>query len=109
MTNRTGFFANNSTLSIDKDPAAQLTYSLDWTEWLEEGDSIATVVWDAAARRNDPEPIVIVAEGKLNNQTYVELSGGQVNKTYIITAQVTTANGLVDRRNFRVNVIDRSA
>lgn len=109
MTNRTGFFANNSTLSIDKDPAAQLTYTLDWVQWLDPEDSLASVTWDAAARRNDPEPIIIVAQGMLGTQTYVELAGGQVSKTYIITAQITTANGLTDRRNFRVNIVDRTA
>jgi len=41
--------------------------------------------------------------------TYVELSGGQADKTYIVTSKITTANGLVDRRHFRLNVVNRSA
>lgn len=109
MTNRTGFYQTNTDLIIDKDPLAQLIYTLDWVNWLEAGDSLATVIFEAAARRNDPEPIVIESQGSQGTKTYVELSGGQVNKTYIITCAITTTNGLVDRRHFRVNVQDRSA
>ena len=108
--NRYGFTATNSGLTIDKDPSAQLTYTLDWTDWLESGDTIATVSWTAAARRNDPTPITIVSSGITNDtQTYVELSGGQADKTYVITAAITTSDGLADRRNFRINCVERSA
>jgi hypothetical protein len=106
--NRTGFVTTNSTVYIDKDPEAQLKYTFDWSEWL-ENDSIVSVEYTAAARRNDPEPIVIEDQGVQGDLTYVELSGGQLNKSYIISALVTTANGLIDRREFRVNVVNRSA
>jgi hypothetical protein len=106
--NRNGFVTTNSTVYIDKDPQARLKYSFDWTDWL-ENDSIASVVYTAAARRNDPEPIVIEDQGFQGTLSYVELSGGQVSKSYIISALITTANGLIDRREFRVNVTNRSA
>lgn len=108
--NRTGFQATNTGLSIDKDPNAQLTYTLDWTDWLEGNDTVATASWTAAARRNDPTPIVVESSGiAQNTKTYVELSGGQADKTYVITVEIQTADGLTDRRNFRVNCVDRSA
>ena len=109
--NRTGFQQTNTGLVIDKDTEAQLIYTFDWSEWLESSDTIATSSYSVAARRNDPEPIVIQGEGidANNTKTYVELSGGAANKVYIVTADVTTTNGLRDRRNFRINVVDRSA
>jgi hypothetical protein len=107
--NRTGFEITNTGLNIDKDPQAVLTYTLDWSNWLDSGDGVATVEWTAAARRNDPTPLVIETSGVADNQTYAELSGGQADKTYILTAKITTTDGLVDRRNFRVNVVNRSA
>ena len=109
--NRTGFQQTNTGLVIDKDAEAQLIYTFDWSEWLESSDSIATSTYTVAARRNDPEPIEIESSGIAsgNKKTYVELSGGAANKVYIVTAKVTTANGLIDRRNFRVNVVNRSA
>ena len=109
--NRSGFVQTNQGLEIDKDVEAQLVYTFDWSTWLEQNDTIATVVYTAAARRNDPTPIVIESSGitDSNTDTYVELSGGQENKTYIITAKVTTTDGIVDRRSFRVKVVARSA
>lgn len=108
--NRTGFNQTNYGLEIDKDVEAQLTYTFDWSTWLEGSDTISTVEYEVAARRNDPTPIVIESSGiSADTSTYVELSGGQVNKTYIVTAKVTTSDGIIDRRNFRVNVVNRSA
>lgn len=110
MQNRSGFEPTVAGLYITKDPQAQLTYTFDWSEWLDTGDTIALVEYSAAARRNDPDPITIVSEGIADNSTdtYVELSGGQLDKTYIITAKVTTGNGLIDRRNFRVKIQNRA-
>lgn len=108
--NRYGFIATNTGLTIDKDPVAVLTYTLDWSEWLSGSDTVVAANWTAAARRNDPTPILIVDSGiDEQRQTYVELSGGQHSKTYVITVQITTEDGLIDRRNFRVNCVDRSA
>jgi hypothetical protein len=109
--NRSGFNQTNYGLEIDKDAQAQLTYTFDWSTWLDAGDTIDSVEYSVAARRNDPTPIVIESSGLTdsNSDTYVELSGGQAEKTYIVTCKVTTANGLVDRRQFRVNVVNRSA
>lgn len=109
--NRTGFEILNSGLQISKDPAAQLTYTLDWSEWLESGDTISTVDWTVAARRNDPTPVTVASSGKdgTNTKTYIELAGGQADKTYIVTAEITTNDGLTDARSFRVLVEKRQA
>jgi hypothetical protein len=109
--NRTGFNQTNYGLEIDKDVEAQLTYTFNWSDWLDGGDTISTAEYSAAARRNDPTPIQIESSGiaDSNTDTYVEISGGQADKTYIVTVKITTANGLIDRRNFKVNVVNRSA
>jgi hypothetical protein len=82
--NRTGFEQSNTGISIDKDSEAQLTYTFDWATWLPNADTISTVVYTVAARRNDPAAMVIVASGKTSSTTYVELSGGAKNKVYIV-------------------------
>ena len=111
QTNRSGFNQTNYGLEIEKDVEAQLTYTFDWSEWLEAGDTVADVEYSAAARRNDPTPIELTSSGIADSSTntYVEISGGQVDKTYVVTVKVTTANGLIDRRNFKVIVTNRSA
>lgn len=106
----TGFELINQQLWIDKDPEAQLFYTFDWSDWLTGSDTISAAEYEVTARVNDPDPIVIESEGiSGGNKTFVELSGGVVNKSYLVSVKVTTSTGLVDRRNFRVKVENRSA
>ena len=109
MNLRGGFVQTNDYLVIAKDVEAQLIYTFDWSSWLATGDGIATAEYTVGARRNEPTPIVIESQGVDGDNTYVELSGGAEDKTYIVTCKVTTTDGLVDRRSFRVNVEARSA
>jgi len=105
----TGFQVNQSMLYIDKDPEAVLTYTFDWSEWLESNDAINAVEYSLQVRANDPKPLVNEDDGFVDSKTYITLSGGQVERTYTVTAKVTTTNGLVDRRHFKVKVYNRSA
>lgn len=105
----TGFFQTIQGLTIAKDTEAQLVYTFDWSEWLPAGDSLTAVNYTISARANDPDPLLKVAQGISGTKTFIELSNGQEGKTYVVTAAITTTDGLVDRRNFRVKVQARSA
>ena len=108
-TARSGFTQTIQGLTINKDTEAQLIYTFDWSQWLPSGDSIDTSEYTISARANDPDPLLKVTEGVQGDKTYVELSNGQEGKTYTVTCKVSTSNGLIDRRNFRVKVLARSA
>lgn len=99
----------NQQLWIDKDPEAQLFYTFDWSKWLTNGDTLEDAEYSVVSRVNDPDPVIKVSEGFTDSTTYVELSGGAVNKSYVVSVKVTTSNGLVDRRSFRVKIENRSA
>jgi len=105
----TGYVQTTQGLQIEKDTEARLTYTFDWVDWLPAGDSLSTVTYTVSARANDPDPLVRVSSGIQGSKTYVELRDGQEGKTYIVTAAITTTDGLIDRRYFRVKVLDRSA
>jgi hypothetical protein len=106
----TGFYIQNEQLYIDKDTSSQLTYTLDWSQWLATGDTIASASQTVQARANDPTPLVKVTSGvSSGTKTYIQLNGGQQDKTYTVFVTVTTANGLIERRNFKVRTISRSA
>lgn len=104
-----GFVQTIAGLQISKDPEAQLTYTLDWVDWLPTGDQLSTVNWTIQARANDPDPLVSVSSGITGTKTYIELDEGQVGKTYTVFCKITTNDGLEDRRFFRVKVENRSA
>jgi hypothetical protein len=106
--NMSGFEYINKQLTIEKDTTAQLLYTLDWTEWL-AGDTIASVEHTIQARVNDPKPLLMISDGIVDNKTYIELAEGQISKSYTVTAKITTTSGYIDRRNFKVNVGNRSA
>ena len=109
MATRTGFEQTIQGLTIKKDTEAQLIYTFDWSEWLPTGDSLSTHEYVITARANDPDPLIKVSSGITGATTYVELSDGQEGKTYTVTCKITTNDGLIDRRNFRVKVLARSA
>jgi len=107
---RSGYEQDNIGSWIAKDPSSQLIYSLDWSQWLPEGDTVASVTYTLQVRANDPAPLIKGTTGvQTGTITFVELSGGQVGKIYTVTAAITTVDGLVDRRNFRVKIENRSA
>ena len=56
---------------------------------------------------NDPDPVVAAGSGVIGNKTYARLQGGVAGKQYTVTQQVTTNDGLVDRRSYRVYVENR--
>jgi hypothetical protein len=105
----TGFVQTIQGLTIVKDTEAQLFYTFDWSQWLPAGDSLDSVEYSIQARSNDPDPLINESSGISGSNTYIELSNGQEGKVYTVTAKITTANGLIDRRNFRVKVQARSA
>lgn len=109
-TPRSGFEQTLQGLTIQKDTEAVLTYTFDWSEWLPQGDSIASVDYIVQARANDPDPLVLVNTGvESGTMTFIKLRDGQEGKIYTVSAKVTTNDGLIDRRNFRVKVLARSA
>jgi hypothetical protein len=106
----TGFERDAQGVWIRKDPESQLVYTFDWSDWLPQGDTVSTVSYTLQVRANDPAPLVKETQGvQGGTKTYVELSGGQVGKVYTVTAEITTVDGNIDRRNFRVRVENRSA
>lgn len=107
---KTGYLKDQQGIYILKDPQAQLVYTFDWSEWLPTGDSITSVNYTLQVRANDPDPLVREDQGiQSGTKTYVEISGGGVGKIYTVTAEIDTANGSTDRRNFRIKVENRSA
>lgn len=107
---KTGYEQDTLGAWIKKDPQAELIYSMDWSEWLPQGDTLASVSYSLQVRANDPQPLIKSNEGVQSGTiSFVELSGGQVGKTYTVTAAITTTDGLLDRRSFRLKVENRSA
>lgn len=81
-----------------KDPSANTLYGFDWSSWLQTGETISVSVWfchpDMSIVSSDYDP----------SGTSVLVSGGKRQRKYVITNRITTSNGRIEDRSFRVEV-----
>jgi hypothetical protein len=107
--NITGFKQSVKGQYIPKDPDAQLTYTVDWTDWLIDSDTLSVAEWAVSTISGDANPLTVEANGIVTGtqQAYVELSGGTAGEIYEVKNTITTTDGAVDVRRFKVKVENR--
>jgi len=88
-----------------KDPDAVLDYSIDWTDWIVSGDSIATSTWaiDVAPDAD----LEIDSSSIVSGVPTVWLSGGTAGETYVVRNRVVTADSRTDDRSIVIHVRSR--
>lgn len=85
-----------------KDPAAALDYEMDWSAWLEDGETISAV------EITSPDGALTVTNASTaNGKVLWRLAGGVANIDYTITVQITTSSEQVDHRSVRIPVRDQ--
>ncbi len=113
MANLTGFRTDRDGLYAVKDPASNIQYGLDFTDYLNAGDSvssatvaISTVSGDSSplALPTNPSTDVTITGGTLVN---VRVNGGSVQNVYTIKITIVTSQGDTDARSFRVIVQEK--
>ena len=109
MTTQTGFRQDTLGSYIDKDPGAILTYSIDWSDWMPANETIANSVMAVSTISGDPSPMIVIEQGFQANAAvaYAELDNGSAGNIYTVTNTITTTNGAVDVRRFRIRVVQR--
>lgn len=109
MTTQTGFKQDNQGSYIEKDPAAVLVYSIDWSDWMEAGDAIANSTMTVSTVSGDPAPLDVKSSGfqAQANVAYAELQAGSAGNIYTVTNTITTEDGATDARRFKVRVQNR--
>ncbi len=85
---------------FNKDPDAELDYSVDWESWL-ASDTIATSTWTV--------PAGLTEESSSNTTTKgtVVLSGGTAGQRYCVVNRITTAGGKIDDRTIYIDMIEK--
>jgi hypothetical protein len=98
MAETTGFQKDAEGYWIAKDPNAAKEYTIDWGNWLVNGDTLLNVNW------NIPVGVAKEAEGITpeGDKAWIKLSGGVLGKNYIITAHIETVQGRIDDYSFRL-------
>lgn len=103
MATLTGFKTDRVGAYIEKDPYAQLDYSLDFSNYLPTGDTISTITITAASG------ITVVSSSNTDTVATAIISGGTAGTIYNVEFKITTANALQDSRNFRIKVLEKQA
>tara|TARA_B100000900_G_scaffold355859_1_gene325310 strand:+ start:1844 stop:2197 length:354 start_codon:yes stop_codon:yes gene_type:complete len=108
----TGYQKDAQGIFILKDSDANIKYSLDFVDYLNTGDSLATVTVTIGTISGDSAPLAFPT----GSGTDVNISGtkaifrvhaGTTGNIYPIEVKITTANGDTDARHFRIVVKDK--
>lgn len=70
-----------------KDPDAQLDYTVEWANFLEDGETIATAIFVVPAGLSQP-----FLSAHDDDTATVWISGGVLGQKYLVTCRVTTTN-----------------
>jgi len=110
MADLTGAKSDNKGLFFTKDPDANLVYAIDWTNYLNTGDTISSKDVTIETITGDSAPLAfptneatdVTVSG--NKQVNIRLNAGTVGNEYNVDVKVVTANGDTDSRRFRIIV-----
>lgn len=108
MATITGFLKDNEGIYIPKDTEAVLTYSLDWTDWLSNGETISSSLFTVETITGDGDALTKDTQSSTDYVTTIKVSGGTAGNIYKIYNTITTSGGLTERRYFRIKVESRS-
>jgi hypothetical protein len=80
-----------------KDPNSTLPYTIDWSAWL-GSDIIISSTWIV------PTGITQVSSAMTSTTTTINLTGGTLNASYIITNRIYTVDGKIQDQSFKIYI-----
>lgn len=97
----------------NKDKDETLDYSVDWSRFLQTGETISSVTWkikdsDGAkvsfSTSNTVDGLTLTSVSNTNTIATVFLSNGTDNKQYTLYCNVTTSTGRVAERPVKIRI-----
>lgn len=87
---------------FQKQPADQLDYDLDFSDWLTDDDTIT----GAVATSSVPDELIVQSVQVFASIALVKIwiAGGVSGATYKITATITTSQGRIKELEFKIRV-----
>lgn len=83
-----------------KQPADQLDYDLDFSDWLTATDTITGVV----ATSSVPAELEVLSASVAGPMVKIWIRGGVSGATYKVTATITTSEGRIKELEFKIRV-----
>ena len=92
----------------DLDPNEIQAYSVDWSRFLNTGDTISSVAWlingTVTASYGIVDNLTLVQPTNTTTVATVRITGGNVGQKYKIGCRVTTSDGLVYERSIFLTI-----
>lgn len=98
MTATTGFERDNVGLFMRKDPESVMDYFVDYSTFLESGDTISTQTTVADTGLTVDSSVIQSGDKKVK----MVLSGGTVGTAYTVKVTANTTDGLTFVHRFRI-------
>lgn len=87
---------------FQKQPADQLDYDLDFSDWLTDTDTITGVV----ATSSVPLEMPVLSAAVSGATAKIWVAGGLNGVTYKVTSTITTSEGRIKELEFKIRVRD---
>jgi len=105
----TGYQRDQAGIFINKDPDANLTYALDFVDYLAEGDSLSSATVTIGTISGDAAPLAFPTAPATDTsisgtKVIFRVNAGTAGNIYPIEVKIVTANGDTDARHFRIAV-----
>jgi hypothetical protein len=92
----------------DLDPNEIQAYSVDWSRFLNTGDTISSVAWlvngTVTGSYGITDNLTLVQHTNTTTVATVRITGGNVGTKYKISCRITTADGLVYERSIFLTI-----
>lgn len=108
-TQLTGFLQDHVGSFIMKDPAAELTYSVEWDDYLFGADTLlsTSITIDAVAGDPAGTALRVLSSGVTSTKAFALIDRGTAGEIYTVVVNIITNNGVRDTRRFRIKVEPR--
>ena len=88
-----------------KDPDAVLDWRFNWSQWLEDAETITS--HEILVEDDSEAPVSVVSSDHVEGAVVVFLSGGTARNTAEVTCRISTDQNRTDDRTIRIRVRER--
>jgi hypothetical protein len=92
----------------DLDPNEIQAYSVDWSRFLNTGDTIQSVAWlvngTVTASYTTTEGLNLLQPTNTDTVATIRITGGNVGTKYKVSCRITTADGLIYERGIFLTI-----
>ena len=88
-----------------KDPASNVDFSIDWSSWLQSGETIASANW--SVEPSGDASLSLGAQTSGSTVTSVFVSGGVAGHRYRLTCLATSSEGRAAERSITLRIMEQ--